>query len=395
MRETVEAPVAAPVAASARADSRGVDGAAPVRTGCATVVVLDFGRSGTGVTVVGVDEDRVVDEVRWSSPSGDECDLIVLEHLRAHGILGPREGDREAPEILTFCRSVKESLSTSTAARTPASGPDGPVTLITRADFENALRPSLESLIDRVAALVRDTGRVTEAVVLTGGGAAVPLVRALVDERLAPILPEVSAAADAVPAPRTPERSLSAPDLPAPDLPESAVPPPTPSHTAPPPAAAVVPSVEPVEPAESAASSRPAPTAPVRTTAVVPDSGVDRPFAYSAVETASPQDDADWDLLDDPPTGPQRRRLWTAVLVVALIVVAAGAAAWAYLGTATPMDGPGAGPSAPPAATVATDPRGTSVAPTTAAIDEDADGDGFPDSWGNDVGSRLGTGTAN
>ncbi|MGN7132601.1 hypothetical protein ACTHQY_04920 [Rhodococcoides corynebacterioides] len=333
---------------------------APVRTGCATVVVLDFGRSGTGMTVVGVDEDRVVDEVRWPSPSGDACDLIVLDHLRAHGILGPRDGDRESPEILTFCRSVKESLSTSAAARTPASGPGGPVTLITRTDFEDALRPSLVDLIDRVAARVRDVGRETEAVVLTGGGAAVPLVRALVEERLAPILPEVSAAADAVPAARIAQPS------------------PTPA-----PERAPEPSPEPSPEPDPRAHTTPVRREP-------------RPFAYSAVETAPTQDDADWELLDDPPPGPQRRRLWTAVLVVALIVVAAGAAAWAYLGTATPMDGPdGAGPAAPPTATVATDPRVTSVAPTSATSDEDADGDGFPDSWGNDVGFRLGTGTAN
>ncbi|MBY6349071.1 hypothetical protein [Rhodococcoides corynebacterioides] len=345
---------------------------APVRTGCATVVVLDFGRSGTGMTVVGVDEDRVVDEVRWPSPSGDACDLIVLDHLRAQGILGPRDGDRESPEILTFCRSVKESLSTSASARTPASGPGGPVTLITRADFEDALRPSLVDLIDRVAARVRDVGRETEAVVLTGGGAAVPLVRALVEERLAPILPEVSAAADAVPAARiaqpSPEPTVST--AATPDDPHA-------DHPA----------------ASDIDESSPEPDPRAHTTPVRREP---RPFAYSAVETAPAQDDADWELLDDPPPGPQRRRLWTAVLVVALIVVAAGAAAWAYLGTATPMDGPdGAGPAAPSTATVATDPRVTSVAPTSAASDEDADGDGFPDSWGNDVGFRLGTGTAN
>lgn len=393
MRETVDAPVAASVRGDAR-DSRGGVGdadsraAAPVRTGCATVVVLDFGRTGTGVTVVGVDEDRVVDEVRWPSPSGDACDLIVLDHLRAHGILGPRDGDRESPEILTFCRSVKESLSTSTAARTPASGPGGSVTLITRADFEDALRPSLEDLVDRVAALVRDAGRVTEAVVLTGGGAAVPLVRAVVEERLAPILPEMAAAADAVPAARVGEASPT-PDVaeplpepsPEPDVPAVETPEPAVDHPAAPDAAA--PGAEP----EPEPGPEPEPRAHAE-----PDRRDSRSFAYSAVETAPAQDDADWDLLDDPPPGPQRRRLWTAVLVVALIVVAAGAAAWAYLGTATPMDGPdGAGPAAPPTATVATDPRGTSVAPTTAASDEDADGDGFPDSWGDDIGFRLGT----
>lgn len=375
MRETVDAPVAASVRDDARDSRGGVGGAdfraaAPVRAGCATVVVLDFGRTGTGVTVVGVDEDRVVDEVRWPSPSGDACDLIVLDHLRAQGILGPRDGDRESPEILTFCRSVKESLSTSTAARTPASGPDGPVTLITRADFEDALRPSLEDLVDRVGALVRDAGRVTEAVVLTGGGAAVPLVRAVVEERLAPILPEVAAAADAVPVARVVEASPEPspePDIPAIETPAPAV-------------------DRPAAPDAAVPGAGPEPRAHEE-----PDRRDSRSFAYSAVETAPVQDDADLDLLDDPPLGPQRRRLWTAVLVVALIVVAAGAAAWAYLGTATPMDGPDAGPAAPPTATVATDPRGTSVAPTTAASDEDADGDGFPDSWGNDIGSRLGT----
>ena len=391
MRETVDAPVAASVRDDARDSRGGVGGAdfraaAPVRTGCATVVVLDFGRTGTGVTVVGVDEDRVVDEVRWPSPSGDACDLIVLDHLRAQGILGPRDGDRESPEILTFCRSVKESLSTSTAARTPASGPGGPVTLITRADFEDALRPSLEDLVDRVAALVRDAGRVTEAVVLTGGGAAVPLVRTVVEERLAPILPEVAAAADAVPAARVVEASPT-PDVaepspepsPEPDVPAVETPEPAVDHPAAPDAAAPG--------AEPESGPEPEPRAHAE-----PDRRDSRSFAYSAVETAPAQDDADWDLLDDPPPGPQRRRLWTAVLVVALIIVAAGAAAWAYLGTATPMDGPdGAGPAAPPTATVATDPRGTSVAPTTAASDEDADGDGFPDSWGDDIGSRLGT----
>ncbi|MBY6438194.1 hypothetical protein HQ602_17615 [Rhodococcus kroppenstedtii] len=392
MRETVDAPVVASVRDDARDSRGGVGGAdfradAPVRTGCATVVVLDFGRTGTGVTVVGVDEDRVVDEVRWPSPSGDACDLIVLDHLRARGILGPRDGDRESPEILTFCRSVKESLSTSTAARTPASGPGGPVTLITRADFEDALRPSLEDLVDRVAVLVRDAGRVTEAVVLTGGGAAVPLVRAVVEERLAPILPEVAAAADAVPVARVVEASPESSPEPSPEpspeseVPTAQTPEPAVDHPAAPDAAA--PGAEP----EPEPGPEPEPRAHAET-----DRRDSRSFAYSAVETAPAQDDADWDLLDDPPPGPQRRRLWTAVLVVALIIVAAGAAAWAYLGTATPMDGPdGAGPAAPPTATVATDPRGTSVAPTTAASDEDADGDGFPDSWGDDIGSRLGT----
>lgn len=385
MRETVDAPVVASVRDDARDSRGGVGGAdfradAPVRTGCATVVVLDFGRTGTGVTVVGVDEDRVVDEVRWPSPSGDACDLIVLDHLRAQGILGPRDGDRESPEILTFCRSVKESLSTSTAARTPASGPGGPVTLITRADFEDALRPSLEDLVDRVAALVRDAGRVTEAVVLTGGGAAVPLVRAVIEERLAPILPEVAAAADAVPAARVVEASPT-PDVAEPS-PEPSPEPDVPAVETPAPAVD-----RPAAPDAAVPGAGPEPRAHAE-----PDRRDSRSFAYSAVETAPVQDDADWDLLDDPPPGPQRRRLWTAVLVVALIVVAAGAAAWAYLGAATPMDGPdGAGPAAPPTATVATDPRGTSVAPTTAASDEDADGDGFPDSWGDDIGSRLGT----
>ncbi|MBY6368100.1 Hsp70 family protein [Rhodococcoides corynebacterioides] len=372
MRETVDAPIDASADAPALSESSAVPaGAGSDRLDCATVVVLDFGRTGTDVTVVGVDEDRVVDEARWTAPSGDASDLIVLDHLRAQGILGPREGDHESPEILTFCRSVKESLSTATAARTPASGPDGPVTLITRADFEAALRPTVEDLLDGVDALVRGAGREPEAVVLTGGGATVPLIRALVEDRLGPILPEASEAVGSSEALRASGESGDSGAL---ELVGGSAPDET---------------VEKTEPAPH----EPAPHEPEPEPTSAAYSAVERVEPVAPGDRVSP-DDASWDLLDEPAPAPERRRLLTVALVLALIVVAVGAAAWAYLGTAAPADGSDGTAPAPPSLSESAAPSGSTAATTGAPDDEDAedaDGDGYPDSWGDAIVPRTDT----
>ncbi|WP_278261874.1 Hsp70 family protein [Nocardia sp. AG03] len=156
------------------------------------LIVYDLGASGLTVSVVRTgDESGLLGTPTHSDTiAGAEFDLLTMRYVLAHA-LGDTEFDpfdpvveAELAALRERCRIAKEELSrdTATVVSVGALGTGGPVRIV-RGEFEDVVRADLRDSLDLVRTAVRQAGIEfgdVRAVLLTGGGGAIPLVAELV-----------------------------------------------------------------------------------------------------------------------------------------------------------------------------------------------------------------------
>ena len=137
------------------------------------VLVVDLGKKGLSATALDVAGEYVEWTARTVDISGDRFDEVVRGIVMAKGILpapmGP-EGDAEYQE---FFRELKELVSSSVGVRAPNRGP----MLLSRKEFEREITPLVSDALDWASKQAPD------AVLLIGGGAAIPVVRTIIEDK--------------------------------------------------------------------------------------------------------------------------------------------------------------------------------------------------------------------
>lgn len=156
------------------------------------LLLCDFGAHSLDLTLAtrrGADFG-VVRSTRSTDFSGDHADRLLMGHVVALVQNANPDFDVDDPahrgaltELAARCRSAKERLSQDTSAVVTVALPDIRRQIrVMRSEFEDVIRGSLTRAANTVAReLVRldETGTPVDAVVLLGGGAAVPLVTEL------------------------------------------------------------------------------------------------------------------------------------------------------------------------------------------------------------------------
>ncbi|MQY24056.1 Hsp70 family protein [Nocardia macrotermitis] len=157
-----------------------------------TVVVYDLGA--TGVTVSLADTGRGGgprgESLRSTSVAGDEFDLLIMRYVLANAV-GDNDFDpfdpaveQELAIVRQRSRNAKEILSANTATSVPVRlpGVSREVRLV-RDEIEDLLRLPLLSSVGLIGEAMRRAGVDRDAVghiLLTGGGASIPLVTELI-----------------------------------------------------------------------------------------------------------------------------------------------------------------------------------------------------------------------
>ncbi|MFE3545237.1 Hsp70 family protein [Nocardia sp. NPDC059177] len=153
------------------------------------LVVYDLGASGLTVSVVRTGEQAGLlgTPARSDAISGAEFDLLTMRYVLSHA-LGDREFDPFDPAVEAElallrerCRVAKEELSLDTATAVPAGALGGPVRIV-RGELEELVRQDVRDSLELVRTAVRQAGIEfgdVRAVLLTGGGGAIPLVAEL------------------------------------------------------------------------------------------------------------------------------------------------------------------------------------------------------------------------
>ncbi|MBF6356445.1 Hsp70 family protein [Nocardia higoensis] len=157
----------------------------------AAIVVLDLGATGTSATVVRTgSQSAVLATARTEDAAGDEFDLLTMRYVLANA-LGDRDIDpfdpateRRLALLRENCRAAKEILSgnTATTVRFPLDGSAARIRLV-RNELEELLRGRLLTCLDLVRDVVHRAGLGPgdlDRVLLTGGGATIPLVTELI-----------------------------------------------------------------------------------------------------------------------------------------------------------------------------------------------------------------------
>ncbi|MGW4243943.1 Hsp70 family protein, partial [Nocardia sp. NPDC004722] len=170
------------------------------------MVVYDLGATGLTVSVArtGAMSGLLGEPVRTTAVAGSEFDLLTMRYVLAHAV-GEKDFDpfdplveQELSALRQRCKIAKETLSTNTATMVPVRLPGlGNMDIrLVRDDIEELLRGPLLGSTDLVREAMRRAG-VTAAdldgVLLTGGGAGIPLVTELLSTEFG--IP-VAAAAD-------------------------------------------------------------------------------------------------------------------------------------------------------------------------------------------------------
>ncbi|MBH0778867.1 Hsp70 family protein [Nocardia bovistercoris] len=175
--------------------------------GPGAVLVYDLGASGLTLSVV-----RTGGRAPGPSPSlhntdvaGAEFDLLTMRYVLANTLNGNEfdpfdpASERQLAALRDSCRKAKESLSINTSTVLPVRlGAEDRQIRLVRDELEELLRPPLLTSLDLVRDVVHraglDIGDINR-VLLTGGGAAIPLVTELLSTEFG--LPVVAAAAPA------------------------------------------------------------------------------------------------------------------------------------------------------------------------------------------------------
>jgi molecular chaperone DnaK len=162
------------------------------------VGVYDLGASTLDTAVVGIAAGGATDHrtpprqpLPWGGRDIDDAVLAhVLESLppvhRARGSHLPAAVGRA---LRAHCVAAKESLSTETVVRLPIDLPDGPRSFLrlTRQELEELVAEPLADSVESLRDAVRDAGADVadlDAVVLSGGGARIPLVAEILSAHL-------------------------------------------------------------------------------------------------------------------------------------------------------------------------------------------------------------------
>ncbi|MGW6694753.1 Hsp70 family protein [Rhodococcus sp. NPDC054953] len=164
----------------------------------AVVAVCDFAAAGVTVSLVrtGATPLLLPPSTFAARFGGDGIDRMIAEHVlgAADAYLGPIDPADPATRadldrVRARCRTAKEQLSTATEVVVPVPVGGGASVTLTRADLDEILRGPLEGALSLVPETARahdlDPAAVS-AVLLTGGGAAIPLLSALAEALPAP-----------------------------------------------------------------------------------------------------------------------------------------------------------------------------------------------------------------
>lgn len=137
------------------------------------VLVVDLGKKGFSATALDVAGEYVEWTARTVDISGDRFDEVVRGIVMAKGILPAPVGPEGDQEYQAFFRELKELVSTSVGVRAPNRGP----MLLSRKEFEREITPLVSDALDWASKQAPD------AVLLIGGGAAIPAVRTIIEDK--------------------------------------------------------------------------------------------------------------------------------------------------------------------------------------------------------------------
>lgn len=157
------------------------------------IALLDFGGSGTGITLFDADAGlaQLGETVRYGDFSGDQIDAAVLSavlaDLEGRGDLDPSATAAVGSLVALReeCRRAKERLSAETVTTLSAELPTGPSGVrraelrYTRAELDAVIAGPLGGMLDALQQSL-DRNRIVwarvSAIVTVGGGAAIPIV---------------------------------------------------------------------------------------------------------------------------------------------------------------------------------------------------------------------------
>lgn len=137
------------------------------------VLVVDLGKKGLSATALDVAGEYVEWTARTVDISGDRFDEVVRGIVMAKGILPAPVGPEGDQEYQAFFRELKELVSSSVGVRAPNRGP----MLLSRKEFEREITPLVSDALDWASKQAPD------AVLLIGGGAAIPAVRTIIEDK--------------------------------------------------------------------------------------------------------------------------------------------------------------------------------------------------------------------
>lgn len=137
------------------------------------VLVVDLGKKGLSATALDVAGEYVEWTARTVDISGDRFDEVVRSIVMAKGILPAPVGPEGDQEYQAFFRELKELVSSSVGVRAPNRGP----MLLSRKEFEREITPLVSDALDWASKQAPD------AVLLIGGGAGIPAVRTIIEDK--------------------------------------------------------------------------------------------------------------------------------------------------------------------------------------------------------------------
>ena len=147
-----------------------------------TLVFYDLGSSGLTVSVVDRETGAVVESTRTDTVSGDLFDRLIRDNQLVNKRISTPHDAAASHALDLRCREAKERLSVGGAVAVPG---DGGLLLLSRDVFDSLIGVTVESSARLARDVIARSGRIPDAVVLTGGGARIPLVRSVLESWLA------------------------------------------------------------------------------------------------------------------------------------------------------------------------------------------------------------------
>ncbi|MGB3771037.1 MAG: Hsp70 family protein, partial [Rhodococcus sp. (in: high G+C Gram-positive bacteria)] len=140
--------------------------------GLHVVGMYDLGSSGLSVSVVDLDDGRILASERSFDVSGNVFDAMI----RDSQIGRQQDGlsDVDGREFELRCRVAKEQLSSSGAVCLPGIGG---LILLSREAFESMAAVPIENSARLTRAVLARAGKPVDALIMIGGGSRIPLVR--------------------------------------------------------------------------------------------------------------------------------------------------------------------------------------------------------------------------